>query len=146
MNTTLYVNIAECLPIQDLTNFISILEDENEDLKMYVQVKYRASSRIITRFMKRIVGLHQTISYFPEFVERHDITPFLKRKFMEFYFFDYPKQYVGSWYMNSGVQWKDEIRNQYQRRPIENPSEVSRWDLWQLHQRMEYDEILAIGW
>lgn len=154
MNSIIYVSIAEYLPLDTLSTFISVIETDSDaqDVKTYMEIRYKASARIITRFMRRMTGISLIIRdldelYVHRFFDEMDNSHFYKKIILMMYFLKYPKQFVGSWYMDfDPPNWKNDILHQYQRKEVESSADVSRWDLWQLQSQMTVDEIGAVGW
>ena len=154
MNSLIYVSIAEYLPLDTLSTFISIIETDSDaqDVKTYMEIRYKASARIITRFMRRVTGISSVIQtadelYVHRFFDQMEISDFYKKITLRMYFLKYPKNFVRSWYMDfDPPNWKNDILSQYQRKEVDSSTNVSRWDLWQLQSQMTVDEISAIGW
>lgn len=154
MNSTIYVNIAEYLPLDTLGTFISVIETDSDaqDVKTYMEIRYKASARVITRFMRRVTGISSIIQtadelYVHRFFHQMDTSRFYKKITLMMYFLKYPREFVGSWYIDHiPHNWKNDILRQYQRKEVESRADVSRWDLWQLQSQMSVDEIGAIGW
>ena len=154
MNSFMYVTIAEYLPIDTLSTLISVIETDMDadDIKIYMEIRYKASARIITRFMRRVTGISLIIRemdelYVHRFYHQMETSLFYKKITLMMYFLKYPKQFIGSWYMDRVPNnWKNDILHQYQRKEVESSADVSRWDLWQLQSQMTVDEIGAVGW
>ena len=154
MNSTIYVPIAEYLPLDTLSTFISVIETDSDaqDIKVYMEIRYKASARIITRFMRRVSGISSVIQtadelYVHRFFDQMETSNFYKKITLMMYFLKYPRQFVESWYIDSiPHNWKNDILHQYQRKDLESSPDVSRWDLWKLQSQMTVDEIGAIGW
>lgn len=154
MNSTIYVNISEYLPLDTLGTFISIIETDSDahDVKTYMEIRYKASARVITRFMRRVTGISSIIQrtdelYAHRFFDQMETSRFYKKITLMMYFLKYPKQFIGSWYMDRFPNnWKNDILHQYERKEVESSADVSRWDLWQLQSQMTVDEIGAVGW
>ena len=146
----IYVQISEYLPLQTLCIVIDLFDRDLNipEMKKWIQLKYHRSATIISRFMRRVHGVRHRTPEINSIYDQEDMTMYplyLKRKYMQLYFFEYTKEYIRSWYLNQG-NWKDQIKNQYQRKHFNHPDEITRWDLWELQKQMNLEEILVIGW
>lgn len=136
-----YLSYRELLALQQI-----FPSDSQEYLyiQQYIQQCYNV--RLIVKVFKKIIFLKKMSQddseFWEEIMENHIL---MKRWNPIHYFFHYPKQYIGSWYINKN-NWKDEILNRYSRKTTHDPSCVTRLDLYQLQRQMTFDEMMNIGY
>ncbi len=144
------IHVLEFLPIKDFKNITKILIKSKvlnkEEIEYITRLR---AKKIILRFMRNVVGLIKSsdvLVFQDDFYVENLNHPLVKKIFLYYYFFHTELNWVQNWYIDwENIDWKNEIKNKYIRKTTNDPTIVTRYDLFLLQKQMTLDEILSIG-
>ena len=137
-----HIIIVSYLNLNDNKNILLLnkLLFNNKINKLYYKKIININSRkIIFNFMKRYLDYINYINNIENLILLNLLT---KRINASYFFKNYDKKYVNSWY-NINISWKKNIIDLYKTKYTNNPSRI---DLFNLIKKIPIDETFLIGW
>lgn len=147
-----HIIIGEYLYINDNKNLIKLNKEifNNKISNIYCKkIIIEKSRKIIYRFMKKYVNYIKCINDFHNYIYEFSNNPasnlITKKINAVYYFRNYEKKHINSWY-NSFQGWKKDLIDKHKNEDEIKKKNPNRHDLYKLIKKMDVKDVYTVGW